>query len=409
MSCVWDECKDWTWDGDPCYKNRKGTIGSMYWDDGMSSFRIKEGCEDKQMRAYEHPLDHSPNDYFVMRGAHANVPDGWNDRVSAVKEVDVPRTKDGHLVDENDEGCPGAGEQWEKSAGTRFRCFYSNSDVSQIRNLYDHATTTNNGKLLAMHTRLTEKFCAIPENLEKRVSAENTCKKLDSSVEVTKQYCKLNNGQNLRTKDACSQSNLGRFYEEVGSEYCKNNPNEEWCACYNVKANVCDTNASAAGCAKMKEEHDAIINSLPADKLGEQARRELNNRKTCRALVCSGDKFIPQNLPGCELDISMCIQDVSIAGHAVDTGINIECNIDEKTKNEVTEGEKREEKGFSSTTKGVEKNVPVATVEAVGMATADGSKNAFVFGGGLLSFVLACCCCLMIVVIAMSMGGGNNN
>src|SRR6056300_1230904 len=51
--CIWNECKDWSWDRDPCYYNRKGSISSMYWDNGMSSYELKGGCEHWAMRTYD--------------------------------------------------------------------------------------------------------------------------------------------------------------------------------------------------------------------------------------------------------------------------------------------------------------------------------------------------------------------
>jgi len=84
--CIWDECKD---SGtSPCYKNRSGSISSMYWNDGMSSYELKSGCENWEMRAYEH--SNYQGSYFVMeRGGHKQVPNGWNDRVSSVKAVAI--------------------------------------------------------------------------------------------------------------------------------------------------------------------------------------------------------------------------------------------------------------------------------------------------------------------------------
>lgn len=84
--CIWDECKD---SGtSPCYKDRSGSISSMYWNDGMSSYELKSGCENWEMRAYEH--SNYQGSYFVMeRGGHKQVPNGWNDRVSSVKAVAI--------------------------------------------------------------------------------------------------------------------------------------------------------------------------------------------------------------------------------------------------------------------------------------------------------------------------------
>src|SRR6056300_518606 len=84
--CVWNECKDWARDGDPCYYNRRGSLSRMYWNNGMSSYELKGGCKNWEMRAYDHP--DFKGEYFVMeRGGRKNVPSGWNDRVGSVKAV----------------------------------------------------------------------------------------------------------------------------------------------------------------------------------------------------------------------------------------------------------------------------------------------------------------------------------
>ena len=84
--CTWHECKDWSWDGDPCYYNRKGSISRMYWDNGMSSYELKGGCNNFEMRAYDHP--NYKGSYFVMKGGgRKDVPGGWNDRVGSVLAV----------------------------------------------------------------------------------------------------------------------------------------------------------------------------------------------------------------------------------------------------------------------------------------------------------------------------------
>lgn len=84
--CTWNECKDWSWDGDPCYYDRRSSIPNMYWDNGMSSYELKGGCENFEMRAYDGA--NYTGEYFVMQpGGRKDVPDGWNDRVGSVYAV----------------------------------------------------------------------------------------------------------------------------------------------------------------------------------------------------------------------------------------------------------------------------------------------------------------------------------
>ena len=91
--CVWNECKDWSHDGDPCVYDRKGSLPNMKWNNAMSSYELKGGCENWEMRAYDH--ENYQGNYFVMqRGGRKNVPHRphgasveWNDRVGSVKAV----------------------------------------------------------------------------------------------------------------------------------------------------------------------------------------------------------------------------------------------------------------------------------------------------------------------------------
>lgn len=88
-ACKWVECKDWSWDRNgPCTQHI-GSRPSMYWNDGMSSYELKEGCENWEMRAYEH--GNYSGQYFVMQPGgrkDLNGPIGWyNDRISSVKAV----------------------------------------------------------------------------------------------------------------------------------------------------------------------------------------------------------------------------------------------------------------------------------------------------------------------------------
>jgi len=84
--CTWDECKDWSRDGDPCYYNRKSTVTNMYWDNGMSSYELKGGCENFEMRAYDGA--NCSGEYFVMQpDGRKDVPDGWDNRTSSVCAV----------------------------------------------------------------------------------------------------------------------------------------------------------------------------------------------------------------------------------------------------------------------------------------------------------------------------------
>src|SRR6056300_1334155 len=63
-SCNWTECKDWSYDNDSPCSERVGSTPNMVWNDSMSSYDLKSGCENWEMRAYEHAS--YKGDYFVM-------------------------------------------------------------------------------------------------------------------------------------------------------------------------------------------------------------------------------------------------------------------------------------------------------------------------------------------------------
>jgi len=295
--------------------------------------------------------------------------------------------------------CPGGRGYF--TSGKGIKCIYSkNDDGKSLRKLHTAIKRLSNDKRVDMYDDLKYKFCAVSENRNKNVG-EGKCSAIGDAAKLSRSYCGV--GTRIKTDDSCTKDIVGtKIYSDLANAYCKKNPQDEWCACYNTFEKVCDTNSGAAGCAKVKEEHDAILTSLPKDKLGEQARRELNNRKTCRANICAGSqKYIPANLPGCKLDISMCIQDVSIGGHAVDTGIDVECSIDKEGN--VSKSNKEEKEGDSEDNNAVEDVVDFFTGGKKNKK--DGSKG----GGGLMvggtagassSLSLMFFCLMLVLLIA---------
>jgi hypothetical protein len=234
-----------------------------------------------------------------------------------------------------------------------------------------------------MYDTVKFKFCEDPENRNKNIG-QTTCTKIGDAAKLGRGYCQVKD--RVKSDDTCRRDTIGsKVYDELSANYCKRTPGDDWCACYNVYSKTCDANKGAAGCAKVAEEHDAIIESLPSNKLGEQARRELNNRKTCRANICTGSRFIPQNLPGCDLKIDMCIQEVNVAGHAVDTGINMNCDKEEKGG-----------KGEGGSEGDAKKSADDAKEKEE-----QSTKLIYTFGAfNSLSF-----CCVLLLIAAMAMSG----
>lgn len=269
------------------------------------------------------------------------------------------------------------------------KCSYDRRNADGMKKLHSahkNATPGERGykdELGRMYDTVKFKFCEDAENRNKNIG-EAKCSKIGDTAKLGRLYCQA--GDRVKSDDTCRRDTIGsKVYDELSANYCKKTPADEWCACYNVYSKTCDTNKGAAGCAKVAEEHDAILESLPSDKLGEQARRELNNRKTCRANICTGARFIPQNLPGCDLKIDMCIQEVKVAGHAVDTGINMNCD--------------KEGKG------GGKDNAKAKGSEAVAAtATETKSNTNIIYAFGAFNSIALCCLILLVAAVALSGG-----
>lgn len=332
MTCVWDECKDWTWDGAPCWAGRKGSVNPIYFADQLTSWNMHAGCEYKQMRGYEH-TDFKGR-HIVMRG-HGNVPEGWDNIISSVKEVDVPLEKDGHIAFNVDGGeCHGAAEKMEKSSGDKWRCYYDDDDASKIRMAHVHKNdSAYDGNAYA---RAREKFCALEKNVFKN-HGDGLCSELDDDNKLKKGYCSKND--RIKSDASCTEANLGTtLRKELIDTYCASEAGkiDGWCGCIHAKKGRCDlVNASDyAGCDEVNQAHDDLIEDIPDSALSGGVRQQLKERKHCRAKICDDpDRHVPEGaVDNCTLNLQVCVQDVKVAGHLVDSGIEVKC----EQKQEVT-------------------------------------------------------------------------
>lgn len=144
-------------------------------------------------------------------------------------------------------------------------------------------------------------------------------------------YCEQNLAE-MKT-DECSSDKLGDDkYIDLMKKYCEtaDGLSDEWCACYNAWQGKCDkSNASDyAGCTTVNASHNALINDIPEDALSGGTRQQLKERKHCRAKICDRpESWQPPNvMDNCNLNLQVCIQDVKVAGHLVDSGIEIKCD-----------------------------------------------------------------------------------
>lgn len=163
-----------------------------------------------------------------------------------------------------------------------------------------------------LHTNLSAKFCSIKptERLTTKLDPQGsrTCKDLDIGGKVTRSFCREEHRLNPRKGRAdaaikCTQIGLGEaVWREETDKYCKSNPNERYCGCYNVVNGVCDQNSSAAGCKAV---------AVPAELADENALGQANYDKLkksahCRGGVCQPNNYMPNATPACPSSIEIC-------------------------------------------------------------------------------------------------------
>lgn len=158
----------------------------------------------------------------------------------------------------------------------------------------------------------SQRYCGTKktERLKDKLNphGSRTCKDLDVSGSVTKEYCRENDRLNPRkgAEDAaikCTQHGLGEAVWRAETEaYCKKHPNERYCSCYNVVEGVCDQNSSAAGC----KETTVDPGLADEDALGQSAYDTLVKHKHCRAAVCQPHNYQPKSAPACPDAIRVC-------------------------------------------------------------------------------------------------------
>ena len=311
--------------------------------------------------------------------------------------------------------CPGGSAYFNSGSG--IRCIYKNDENAMkalFRRKDDHP------QIRRMYDRAVQWFCGNPNNLMRSPDGSKKCRQIGNGNDLARAYCK--HGKRIKPKllggdDACDKKQINNesLWEELATNYCKANKADAWCACYNASSGRCDKDRTAAGCDKVMQEHDAIIKSLPSSQVGTQALKALNTRKNCRAGVCNGSVFRPSNLQGCDLNIEMCVQEVTVGGSVVDSGITMKCEKGDVTKGggkgTVERNETREQQlerlRKENPDSSEEEIMQMAALEEKGWST---SKKALVYGGGVtgISFSSCCCCLIIVVIIIAATSKGNS-
>lgn len=197
---------------------------------------------------------------------------------------------------------------------------------------------------------LVSEYCTDINHFKDQVGNGQTCAD-KVSLTTRSEWCLLSdtgqaNGERLKSDAMCSSSKLGNQYHSTAARYCQSNSTDEWCACYNLKNKVCDTNSSAAGCGyyKQLEENRSVFGKEPKIEDPQNPGRMiecspsatnqcphsegyniLKDKAHCRPRACDNG-YIPENVKAdCAPSYHFCDKDINIKS-MTNNDIVIECN-----------------------------------------------------------------------------------
>jgi len=147
---------------------------------------------------------------------------------------------------------------------------------------------------------------------------KETCWDLVNTQKFMKEYCFK--GNKMSEDPLCSKSSLGASYNILAKEYCDDNPDKEFCACYNVtQPGLCEQAPNLPGCKTVQPIWDKITESLDEGDISQ-----FEGMQPCYGSVCAGNVYQPTGWDiNCNKDISICKADFDIGGDLIDSNINL--------------------------------------------------------------------------------------
>jgi len=226
--------------------------------------------------------------------------------------------------------CPGGDAYWKKAMDSEISCVYdvkTGSGLGRIRELHGEIKNTFSGDpRKAMFDKIAADYCDRADRLNDKITSssgsDSTCRAFSDAKELAKVYCE--SGDNIETKSSlCTNESdsLGpTLYNELSENYCKNNPDKEFCKCYNVVnyETVCANRPTSVGCAKAKEVYDKYVGFNIPDP---------NVYLPCGDACKGVNNYQPPGYKdGCDGTINACVMSIEI-GESNDE-VNAACNID---------------------------------------------------------------------------------
>jgi len=232
--------------------------------------------------------------------------------------------------------CPGSTRRGFIN-NTHIRCVYNDSELrnfSSIKNQY-----SSSPKRQDIYEKALKSFCEIEANVGKSIDDNRKCIDVINDNEK-KNYCFRED--RMSNDSVCSKSSLGDSYEILAKEYCENNPDKDFCACYNVtQPGLCEQVPNLPGCKTVNPVWDKITSSLDEGDIAQ-----FEGMQPCYKSVCSGNVYQPTSWDvNCNRDISICKADFDIGGDLVGSNISLKQDCGKEGSNGETTTENKDGDG----------------------------------------------------------------
>ena len=226
--------------------------------------------------------------------------------------------------------CPGGDAYWKKAMDSEISCVYdvkTGSGLGRIRELHGEIKNTFSGDpRKAMFDKIAADYCDRADRLDDKITSgsgdDSTCRGFSVAKALAKDYCekgdKIATDPILCTKE---DDSLGpTLYNELAENYCKANPDKEFCACFNVtQPGLCEQAPNLPGCKTVQPIWDKITESLDEGDIAQ-----FEGMQPCYGSVCAGNVYQPTDWnSNCNRDISICKADFDIGGDLIDSNINL--------------------------------------------------------------------------------------
>lgn len=252
-------------------------------------------------------------------------------------------------------------------------------------------------------------FCKDINNFTKNPGGSaGSCSERNAGQALATTYCR--GTDKIKTR-ACTRTYLGDdIYVQLAVAYCQstNGQADQWCSCYNVMNNVCDTNPNASGCAEKASNYDVLVEKTPA-----AFKTAWSGREPCYGLVCqesaTGPKYIPANSnQNCAAPIQICgytinAQDIS------ESTIDARCNFGGSGTGQQYKYDKdgnlippKNQTPLAFLPDSVLKYVPLSFDDLKG----DDTNKKMGAGASVASSFMSCACVVLLLVL-MTSGGGS--